>query len=124
MHRLRTVLLATAAIVIGCAALKDLNVLSSALAQRYHTQATVTLSNGSHLRITFQNVPAGAFDPESVARFAKANYPRADSLDDITIAYVQVTSTGPLTVTHTDAPTTFLVRDLQSAPRAARANER
>jgi hypothetical protein len=92
--------------------LQDLNTLSDALEQQYHSRPAVTLNNGSHLRITFQNVPAGAFIPESVATFAKAHYPHADSLSDITIAYTQVTTTGPLTVTRTDQPSTFLVRNL------------
>ena len=99
-------------LAIGCGVFKDLNALSSALEVRYNTRPTVMLSNGSHLRITFHNVPDGTFAPESVAAFAKAHYPRADSLDDITIAYVQITRIGPLTVTRTDRPSTFRVRSL------------
>jgi len=112
MRLLKGLLLGAVILAIGCAVFKDLYALSSALEQRYHTPAKVTLNNGSHLRITFENVPAGMFDPESVATFAKAHYPRADSLEDITIAYAQVTRTGPVTVTRTDPPSTFLVRNL------------
>ena len=112
MRFLRGLQFAAIILATGCAALQDLNALSAALEQQYHTRPAVALNNGSHLRITFQNIPAGAFVPESVATFAKAHYPRADSLEDITIAYTQVTSTGPLTVTRTEPPSTFVVRNL------------
>lgn len=105
--------LAAAVVAGGCAELRDLNALSSALEQQYHASASVNLNNGSHLRITFQNVPTAAFAPESVAMFAKGHYPHAEQLEDITIAFAQVTRTGPLTVTRTDAPSTFSVRDLR-----------
>lgn len=97
----------------GCAELKDLTALSSALDEQYHVRASLNLHNGSHLRITFENVPTDAFAPESVARFAKGRYHHAEQLEDITIAFAQVTRTGPLTVTRTAAPSTFSVRDIR-----------
>ena len=108
-------IVAVAAVVMagGCAELKDLTALSSALEKQYHVRASVDLNNGSHLRITYENVPTGAFAPESVARFAKGHYHHAERLEDITIAFAQVARTGPLTVTRTDAPSKFSVRDLR-----------
>ena len=86
MRLLRGLLLGAVILAIGCAVFKDLNALSSALEQRYHTRPAVALNNWSHLRITFQNIPDGMFAPESVASFAKAHDPRTDSPEDITIA--------------------------------------
>ena len=124
MRSLRAVALAALAVALGCADLKNMQLLSSALVQRYGTQPTVALNNGSHLRITFQNVPTGTFDPESVATFVKAHYPAADSLEDISIAYATTRTSGDLTVTRTEAPTTFRVHDLPSAASTAPPRER
>jgi hypothetical protein len=84
----------------------------------------VKLSNDTHLILTFQRSPAAlekadsagrAQFAEDVATFAKGQYPRAARLQDVTIAFSNVTSMGPITITHSDAPYTFRMEDLPSA---------
>lgn len=121
MRRIATLVAIVALAALGCADLKSLAALSTALGQEYHAQPSVSLNNGTHLRITFRNVPDVTSGPESgtreqfarnVAVFAKGHYATAASLDDITIAFAQVSTTGPLTVTRTDAPITFRIAEL------------
>lgn len=69
----------------------------------------------------FQNAPLEAMKLDSagrdtfardVATFAKAHYPKAEVLDDISVAFASVSQTGPLTVTKPGAPYSFRPRDL------------
>jgi hypothetical protein len=120
--RILSLLAASMAVVtVGCADIRDLGSLSGQLAQEFHAPASLNLSNGSHLRITFQNLPPGMYASadsgrqqfaRDVARFAKAHYAKASQLQDITIAFTQVTNAGPVSVTRSDAPYSFPVRDL------------
>lgn len=121
MRRIATLVTIVALAASGCADLKNLATLSTALGQEYHTQPSVSINNGTHLRITFQNVSDSTSGPgagtkeqfaRSVAVFAKRHYPTAASLDDITIAFARVSTAGPLTVTRTDAPFTFRMGEL------------
>ena len=114
LRRIGAVLAAAAA--VACADLKDITALAGAIQTEYKTPANVSVNNGSHLRITFQNAPLAAMKMDSagratfarqVATFAKAHYPKAGQLDDISVAFANVTQAGPLTVTRTDAPYSF-----------------
>ena len=121
MRPARVFLALTILLAGACADLQDLMTLSSSIREHYGAAANVNLTNHSHLRITFQNLPEGALKVDStgrgqfardVAAFAKAHYPKAAELEDVTIAFATVKSTGPITITHTDAPYSFAVRDL------------
>lgn len=121
MRPLRLVPVLALLLVAACADMKALFALSSALQRQYGVAATVTLSNDSHLVITFQEPPpamakadsAGrAQVAESIAAFAKAHYPGAGQLEDVTVAFAHVRTMGPLTITQRDAPYSFAVHDL------------
>lgn len=95
--RSRLVACLTAAVLVlaGCDDLEAMLTLSSAVQRHYGVQPVVKVTNEAHLTITFD------------------------------LAFAHVRSLGPLTITHTDAPFTFAMRDIpsplpSSAPAAAR----
>ena len=47
-----------------------------------------------------------------VATFVKSNYTNAARLEDVTIAFSHVRSLGPVTITHTESPYTFAMREI------------
>ena len=110
-----------AVLLSGCDGFKDTLALSGAIQKQYGVPANVNLTNGSHLIITFQNLPQQTKGDSTdrakfaaqVASFTKAHYAHADELDDVTIAFAQVKSAGPLTLTRTDAPYTFATKDIK-----------
>jgi hypothetical protein len=124
---------AAAAAVIGCSDFKAMFALSAALQKEYHVPANVNLNNRTHLSITLQNLPAGLLDGDDSSRqrfarelatFAKSHYAESSRLDDITIAFANVRGYGPVTVTRTDAPFSFRIRELPDVIPAAPPNER
>jgi len=121
MRFLRLLALLALPALAACADLKNVMALAEALQVHYHLPANVNINNGSHLAITFQNVDASlktdsagrAAFAHDVAVFAKAHYPAAEELDDISIRFATVSSSGPLTTTRTDAPYSFTVAELK-----------
>jgi hypothetical protein len=106
---------------VACADLKDIMAVSKAVQDRYHMPANVNLNNRSHLTITFQNAPVASMKLDSagleefargVAAFAKSHYPKASELEDVTVTFATVSDNGPITITKTDAPHRYAVRDL------------
>jgi hypothetical protein len=117
-------------VLAACAQFKDMLALSSALQKQYGVQAMVKMTNSTHLTITFDQIPdavekagddstARAQFAREAARFVKANYPGAAELEDVTIAFSHVRSLGVVTITHTEAPYTFAMRDIPSLPPAS-----
>ena len=116
----------------ACADLKAMMALSLALQKQYGVEASVKVTNETHLTITFDELPeaiakaAGDSAARSqfardVASFTKANYGNAARLEDITIAFSHVRNFGgAVTITHTEAPYRFAMRDIPSqSPSAA-----
>ena len=114
----------------ACADLKAMMALSLALQKQYGVEAAVKVTNETHLTITFDELPdaiakaAGDSAARSqfardVAGFTKANYANAARLQDITIAFSHVRSLGAVTITHTEAPYTFAMRDIPSQAASA-----
>jgi hypothetical protein len=105
---------------IGCQAIKDVMALSGALQAEYHLPANVNIGGG-HLAITFQNVdPSLKLDStgradfaRNVATFAKTHYAEAASLTDIRVTFATQSTSGPLTITKTDASFVFQAADLK-----------
>jgi hypothetical protein len=104
-----------------------------ALKKEYHVPANVNLNNRTHLSITFQSPPAAVAKGDEAARewvareaatFAKQHYLEAGQLDDITITFANVSNYGPVTVTRTDTPFSFRVRDLPDVIPVAPQNAR
>lgn len=121
---------AAVVILAACAEFKAVMALSSKLQQHYGVQTMVNLRNETHLTVTFGALPeelAKAGDDSTVraqfardvASFAKANYANAARLEDITIAFSHVRSLGAVTITRTEAPYTFAMRDIPSQPPSA-----
>lgn len=122
MRLLRLIAITAAVLVAGCADIKEIVNLAVAIQQEYKAPANVNVRNKSHLVITFQNAPQAAAKADNVeraefargvARFATAHYKKAAELEDITIAFADVSSNGPVTVTRTDAPYRFSMRELK-----------
>lgn len=120
--RKRRLVVVAAVLLIGCAGLRDLLTLSGALQKQFGAAANVNLSNGSHLIVTFPNLPEETLKAEGgdraklaadVAHFVKVHYAQANELNDITVAFAQVKSAGPLTMTRTDAHYSFAAKDLK-----------
>ena len=106
---------------MACADLEDISAFAADLQAEYNLPANVNLNNGSHLAITFQNVPEERLKLDSagkaafargVATFAKAHYNGASHLQDVTVRFATVSSTGPLTITRNDAPYSFTMSEL------------
>jgi hypothetical protein len=107
--------------VVACDDLRDVMAVSSAVQERYHMAANVRLNNNSHLAITFQNAPVASMKLDSagleefargVAAFAKAHYPKAKQLEDVTVAFSTVSDNGPITIERTEAPHRYLASEL------------
>ena len=123
MRQLLRLIGIAAALTLGaCADFKEILALSAALQEQYHAPANVMINNGSHLVVTFQNLPQESFKSDSagkqrfardVAMFAKAHYPDSAKLDDITIVFASVKSAGAITITRSDAPYSFATRELK-----------
>lgn len=116
-----TLALATSLAAAGCADLRGLASLSAGLRSQYGLPANVNLNNGSHLRITFQNLPPDKVPDDSSARaqfahdvaaFARHHYPDASRLDDISVAFATVSKTGPVTISKVDGSYDFPVKSL------------
>jgi len=106
---------------VGCADLKDIMAVAGAVEKQYHMPVNVNLNNHSHLAITFQNASLESMKLDStgvdgfarnVASFAKAHYAKRAELEDVSVVFARVSSTGPLTVTRTDAPYVFKASEL------------
>lgn len=115
--------LALVAIVVlaACADLKELMTFMGALQAEYRMPANVNLANGGHLQITFQSLTpdlqkADSSDRASFARdvaiFTKSHYPRPARLEDVTVAFANVSSMGPVTITRSDGAYSFRMREL------------
>lgn len=123
MRQLPRSVVVVAVLTMGaCADLKEILALSAALQEQYHAPANVSINNGSHLVVTFQNLPQESLKADSVgkerfardvATFAKTHYRDSAKLDDITIVFASVKSTGAITITRSDAPYSFATRDLK-----------
>lgn len=121
MRHSRSLAIAAILVTAGCADIRDMMKLSTAMREHYHMPASINLNNGSHLAITFQNVPVESLKLDSagvegfargVATFAKDHYPRAAQLEDVTVGFATVSSTGPLTLTRTDPPHRYRMSEL------------
>lgn len=107
--------------VASCADLKDIVTLASQLQERYHVDANVKVTNGSHLYIDVQNAAAAAkLDStgkaelaRDIAAFAKAHYPRGGQLEDVSVAFSSVSHTGPITVARFGTPYSFAASELK-----------
>jgi hypothetical protein len=119
LKRIVVGLLALAA--VACADLKAVVALSEAIQTQYHLPANVAINNNSHLTITFPKDAvaelkltddARASFARNVASFAVSHYHGGTPLSDVRIAFQSVSNTGPITVTRTDAPFTFLASEL------------
>lgn len=106
---------------VACDDLRDVMAVSSAVQERYHMAANVRLNNNSHLAVVFQNAPVASMKLDSagleefargVAAFAKAHYPKAKQLEDVTVAFATVSDNGPITITKTDTPHRYLANEL------------
>ena len=123
MRLLLRFVVVTAVLTLGaCGDLKEVMALSAALQEQYHAPANVSINNGSHLTVTFQNLPQESFKGDSagkerfardVAMFAKTHYRDSAKLDDIRIVFASVKSAGAITITRSDAPYSFAARDLK-----------
>jgi hypothetical protein len=122
MRHSRYVALAILLTASACGDLKDIMAVSTAVQEHYHMPASINLNNGSHLAITFQNASVQSLKLDSagldgfargVAAFAKAHYAKAPQLEDVTVAFATVSSTGPLTVTRTEAPYRYRASELK-----------
>lgn len=123
--RLRTATLLLTLLTLAtsaCSAMKGIMNFAQAVTAEYRAPVNVSERNGKHLVITFQETPPalqGASDSaraafaRDVATFAKAHYPDAAKLEDVTIGFASTTSVGPLTVTRSDAPYQFELRELK-----------
>ena len=136
--RSRSVACLTAAVLLlaACGEMKAMLALALALQKQYGVAASVKETNEAHLTVTFDQLPdavekaggdstARARFAQDAASFVKAKYAGAARLQDITIAFSHVRSVGPVTITHTEAPYTFAMRDIpppppDSAPAAPR----
>ena|ERR1043165_4254299 len=106
--------------LVGCGDLKAVALFARDVNREFQMPVNVNITNGSHLRITFRNVPDRLNDSTArsdfayrVAQYAKSRYPKADSLKDVTIAFADVKSVGPVSVTRTEAPFVFKLRDIR-----------
>ena len=114
-------MLAGLLVVTGCGDLRDITTVAEAIQAQYHVPASIRIGSGGHLAITFQVAPTGTHGPDSattaefahgVAAFAKAHYPKAAQLEDVTVQFATVSRSGPLTVTRTAAPYVFPAGEL------------
>jgi hypothetical protein len=120
MRFVRLSSLAALALLGACGDVKSVMALSSALQTQYHLPANVRINNGSHLAITFQNADrtlkldslGRASFARDVAAFAKAHYSKASSLTDVTVAFANVSSTGPVTITRGEGQYVFQSSEL------------
>jgi hypothetical protein len=122
MRLLRLIAITAAVLLAGCADLKEIVNLAVAIQQQYKAPVNVNIHNKSHLVITFQNAPQGAVKADNseraglareVAKFAITHYKKAADLEDVTIAFADVSSNGPVTITRTERPYTFSIGELK-----------
>src|SRR5262245_14329753 len=120
MRLLRLIAIAAAVLAAGCADLKEIVNLAIAIQEQFKAPANVNIMNGTHMMITFRSAPTGAAKSDNtdraaiareVARFATTHYTKAAQLEDITIAFAEVSSSGA--VTRTERPYTFPIRELK-----------
>jgi hypothetical protein len=108
-------------LAVGCAGLQDVMTLANSIRQRYQVPANVNINNGTHLIITFANLPPSvtadsvgrAVFAHDVAEFAEHQYREATKLEDVTIGFSKVSSIGPITVSRTEAPYRWTVAELR-----------
>lgn len=119
MSRWRTLFVVLVA--MGCADMKAVLALAADLQKEYHVQAAVNISNATDLTITFPQAAIDEMELDSaehrafarrVAMFAKAHYVNAAELERIRVTSSQTSSSGPLTITRTQTPYSFEVREL------------
>jgi Mg2+ and Co2+ transporter CorA len=121
MRLRRFIAIVAAVLATGCADLKEIVNLAVAIQEQFKAPANVNIINGSHMMITFRNAPQAAKSDNTdraaiareVARFATTHYTKAAQLEDITIAFAEVSSNGAVTVTRTERPYTFPIRELK-----------
>ena len=122
MRLLRLFAITVLVVVAGCADLKEIVNLAVDIQQQYKAPVNVNINNKSHMVITFQNAPQSAVKADNaeraelareVAKFATTHYKKAAELEDVTIAFADVSSTGPVTVTRTERPYKFSIGELK-----------
>ena len=94
--------------------------LAQALNERYRQPVKVNINNRSHLVITFQSAPVTASSADEreafareVAVFAREKYVNAQTLDDITVAFIDAKSFGPVNVTSSQGSYVWTIAELK-----------
>lgn len=100
------------------ATLKDLQRVQRELADAYKQPVKVAVMNGSDLTLTFGRMPASdslAVDEwaRAAATLAARRYSQADRLERIHVAFQEVRSAGPVTITRDRGRFTFAAADLR-----------
>lgn len=108
--------------------LRDLRVLSASISTQYGTAASINLSNGARLTVTFQNSKYSELPDSSredfarrVAQYAFAQYARRDSLTEIRVGFRSVRGAGGLSVSHSEVPYAWPRAELKAAADSAAA---
>ena len=132
MRRIASLAAAVLAVsAVGCADLKAVTTLATALQNEYHVPVNVNVNHngsGSHLVLLFAKFPETKLGPDEraafardVARFARAHYAGAAQLTDVTIGSVKRSGAGPVTFTETSVPYRFTMAELDDSTAAADA---
>lgn len=117
--------LGVALFALGCADLKALSQLSADLHREYHVVVGLSISNGTTFTITFPQTTIDEMKLDSagsaafargVAQFANTHYANSGTLRYINVTSAEITSDGMMTVTRTQPPYTFAVRELAGGP--------
>jgi hypothetical protein len=130
ISRLAVPLFALTAVLLaaGCGDFTDLVQLSSGLKKDFG-QASVNLTNGSHLTVTFTNPPPAAASSEAqtarrVAEYVRDHYRKYGALEDVTVAFETHRQYGPVGYTRGNGSYTFTRADLGASRSGPAAPER
>ncbi|MFN2563707.1 MAG: hypothetical protein ABR499_01680 [Gemmatimonadaceae bacterium] len=100
-----------AAQLAACADLKAVNDLAVELQARYPSLTNVAVNNRSHLVLTFDRAVVANLDSAGrkafafeAARFARTRFRGARPLEDVSVAFVERSARGPVTITRTERP--------------------
>lgn len=114
-----------AAGAVGCADLKAVTSLATALQNEYHVPVNVNVNrdgSGAHLVLLFAQFPQSKLGPDEraafardVARFARAHYAGAAQLTDVRIGSVKRSGAGPVSFTETSVPYRFTMAELDDS---------
>ena len=118
-HSSILVVLAIAA-CFDMSALADLQVVASAIGQRYGQAANINLTSSGELTITFQNSPFAelpAMERDTLARevaaFAFASYPGRENLTSVSVGFQSVHGVAGFTVSRSQVPYTWSASELR-----------